>query len=135
MSHFCHLKQTISSSLPPHPHMQDTGPGPSPGVVAQEGVGRTAGTRHRDWGPVHGAFSRDTQNNGERALSHPPSAQLFAAPEPLLSPSGRLGHLAAQADAVCGGQSLLTVPVRRACVTCSLSSLWSGREGALLLSH
>lgn len=65
-------------------------------------------------------ISRDPQNNWELALSSLASAQLFfAAPEPLLSPSGRLDHLASRWDAMCVDKSLPMLPVNRA-VSCTL---------------
>lgn len=114
---FCHHKQSISSSLPPHTY--GAFPETCPWVVAEEGAGGQLAWDTETGNKFTVFISRDSQNNWELALSSPSPAQLFAAPEPLLSPSGHPDHWVVHRDAVCVCKSLLRLPVNKA-VLCTL---------------
>lgn len=86
------------------------------------GGGRgTAGMRAEAGNKLTVFVSRHPQNNGELALSSPASAQLFIAPEPLLSPSGRPDHRGGRGDAEWGGKGLLMLTGYRGCTVHSIS--------------
>lgn len=107
--HFCLRKQITSNPL--SPTQADTFPGTSPWVVAKEGGrgGQLAGGT----GWEQGRSVRLQGPTEELRIGSfiSVSAQLSAAPEPLLSPSGRLDHLGDHRDAMSVGKSLLTLPV------------------------
>lgn len=115
---FCHCKQRIFNSLPHSPYIHGTLPGTRPWVVAEEGGDSWHETQRL--GTSSQCSSLGTHRIIENWPFHlRPLLSVFAAPGPLLSPSGRPDHLAGRRDAVCRDKSWPMLPVNRA-VACTL---------------